>query len=394
MISRSGIAYKNLLRKKARTLLTLVGITLSSWVLVSLLGFNRGYESALNRDIDNMGYQLMVMAKGCPYEAATMMLQGGTGLRYIEQAMVDSIVKEPGVDTVTPILMQAFFDPNKGESGGIAGYFGVDPDTFPAMKPFFRFRQGEWFRDGSAAEAVMGFEAAELEQREVGDLILVPEKNVQLKVVGIMERTGTQDDGTIFVPLKMLQKISGIDRITTIGIKVKKDADTAALENKLYKLPDVQVVSFTQVKETIMKLISTARVMVLSIAVIAILIAMVGVINTILMSVLERMQEIGILKTMGAMPGDIFRLVWTETLLLCACGGIAGIGFAFLFARVTDVLIRRILPYAPGGGLVAIDGKLALLTLMIIVSVGLLSGLYPAWKAGRVRPLESIRREG
>ena len=394
MISRREIAYKNLLRKKARTLLTLVGIMLSSWVLVSLLGFNRGYERALNRDIDNMGYQLMVMAKGCPYEAATMMLQGGTGLRYIAPSMVDSIVKEPGVDTVTPILMQAFFDPNKGESGGIAGYFGVDPATFPAMKPFFRFRQGGWFRDDSAAEAVMGFEAAELEQREVGDLILVPEKNVQLKVVGIMERTGTQDDGTIFVPLKMLQKISGIDQITTIGIKVRKDADTAALETRLYKLPDVQVVSFTQVKETIMKLISTARVMVLSIAVIAILIAMVGVINTILMSVLERMQEIGILKTMGAMPGDIFRLVWTETLLLCACGGIAGIGFAFLFARVTDALVRRILPYAPGGGLVAIDGKLALLTLAIIVSVGLLSGLYPAWKAGRVRPLESIRREG
>ena len=62
-----------------RTLLTLVGIMLSSWVLVSLLGFNRGYETALNRDIDNMGYQLMVMAKGCPYEAATMMLQGGPG---------------------------------------------------------------------------------------------------------------------------------------------------------------------------------------------------------------------------------------------------------------------------------------------------------------------------
>jgi putative ABC transport system permease protein len=394
MISRREIAFKNLLRKKARTLLTLVGIMLSSWVLVSLLGFNRGYERALNRDIENMGYQLMVMAKGCPYEAATMMLQGGTGLRYIEQSMVDSIVKEPGVDEVTPILMQAFFDPNKGESGGIAGYFGVDPATFPAMKPFFRFRQGGWFRDESAAEAVMGYEAAELEQREVGDLILVPEKNVQLKVVGIMERTGTQDDGTIFVPLKRLQKISGIDKITTIGIKVKKDSDTAELENKLYKLPDVQVVSFTQVKETIMKLISTARVMVLSIAVIAILIAMVGVINTILMSVLERMQEIGILKTMGAMPWDVFRLVWTETLLLCACGGIAGIGFAFLFARVTDVLVRRILPYAPGGGLVAIDGKLALLTLMVIVAVGLLSGLYPAWKAGRVRPLESIRREG
>ena len=394
MISKFQIAYKNLLRKKARTFLTLVGIMLSSWVLVSLLGFNRGYEAALNRDIDNMGYQLMVMAKGCPYEAATMMLQGGAGLRYIEQSMVDSILKRPEVDEVTPILMQAFFDPDKGDGGGIAGYYGIDLASYPGMKPFLRFHQGGWFRDEKAAEAVMGYEAAELEQRVVGDMILVPEKNVPLKVVGILERTGTQDDGTIFVPLKTLQQISGIDRITTIGIKIKKDADSAKLETALYQLPDVQVVSFTQVKQTIMKLISTARVMVLSIAIIAILIAMVGVVNTILMSVLERMQEIGILKTMGAMPGDIFRLVWTETLILCTGGAIAGIGLAIVFARISDMLVRRILPYAPGGELVAIDLKLALLTLATIVAVGLASGIYPAWKAGRVRPLDSIRSDG
>jgi putative ABC transport system permease protein len=225
-------------------------------------------------------------------------------------------------------------------------------------------------------------------------MTLVPEKNVELKVVGILERTGTQDDGTIFVPLKTLQRISGTDKITTIGISVKKGADMSKLETKLYQLKDVQVVSFSQVKQTIMKLIATARVMVLSIAIIAVLIAMVGVVNTVLMSVLERVQEIGILKTMGAMPGDIFRLVWTETLILCGIGGIAGIGFALIFARVTDILVRRILPYAPSGGLVAIDGRLALLTLVTILAVGLLSGIYPAWKAGRVRPLESIRKEG
>jgi putative ABC transport system permease protein len=394
MISKFQIAYKNLLRKKVRTLLTLVGIVLSSWVLVSLLGFNRGYETALNRDIDNMGYQIMVMAKGCPYEAATMMLQGGAGLRYIEQDVADSIATRPEVDKVTPILMQAFFDPDKGDGGGIAGYFGIDIGSYPAMKPFLRFSQGGWFTEGTAAEAVMGYEAAELEQRVVGDMILVPEKNVQLKVVGILERTGTQDDGTIFVPLKTLQRISGIDKITTIGIKVNKDADIVKLEAELFQLPDMQVVSFSQVKQTIMKLIATARVMVLFIAVIALLIAMVGVVNTVLMSVLERKHEIGILKTMGAMPSDIFRLVWTETLILCATGGLLGLGLAFAFARLSDVLVRRILPYAPGGELVAVDLKLSSVTLVIVVAVGLLSGIYPAWKAGRVRPLDSIRNQG
>ncbi|MGZ3512389.1 MAG: ABC transporter permease [Thermodesulfobacteriota bacterium] len=394
MITKFQVAYKNLMRKRIRSLLTLVGIALSAWVLVSLLGFNQGYETALNKDINNMGFELMVMAKGCPYEAATLMLKGGTGLKYINESIMDDIVKEPEVDKAFPMLMSAVFDPNKGESGGIAGYFGVDAKSFAEMKPSLKFRQGKWFTSTDTYEAVLGYEAAELEQREVGDMILMPEKNVEFKVVGILERTGTQDDGTIFVPLKTLQKI--FDRpneLTTIGIKLKKDANSARFEEKLYKLPDVQVVSLAQVKDTIMKLISTAKVMVLSIASIAILIAMVGVINTILMSVHERFQEIGILKTIGAMPWDIFKLIWIETLILCAIGGLLGIGLALILSKVTGILIRYVMPYAPGGGLVLIDLRLIFVTMAAILGIGLVSGLYPAWKAGRIRPLEAIRSE-
>ena len=394
MITKFQVAYKNLLRKKVRSVLTLIGIALSAWVLVSLLGFNHGYKTALNKDIDNMGFQLMIMAKGCPYEAATMMLKGGTGLRYMKQSILETIEKEPEVEKTTPMLMQAVFDPNKGESGGIAAYLGVEPKSFSEMKTFLKFRQGGWFTDENAYEAVMGYEAAELEQREVGDMTLIPEKNIQFKVVGILDRTGTQDDGTIFVPLKTLQKIfNKTDELTTIGIKVKKDADSNRLEKKLYTLPDVQVVSLAQVKQTIMRLISTAKVMVLSTALIAILIAMVGVINTILMSVHERFQEIGILKTIGAMPWDIFKLIWTETIILCTIGGVLGVILALILSQITEVVIRRILPYSPSGGLVLIDLKLVLITLAAILCIGLLSGLYPAWRAGRIRPLEAIRGE-
>jgi putative ABC transport system permease protein len=394
MIKIFNVAYKNLLRKKTRSGLTIIGIALAAWVLVSLLGFNKGYESSLNRDIDNLGFQMIVTAKGCPYEAATLMLKGGTGLRYMPQSITEQITKEPEVEEVTAMLMQAVFDPNKGESGGYSAYLGVDPATFPQMKSFLEFKQGSWFTNPEAMEAVLGYEAAELEQREVGDLLLITEKNVEVKVVGILKRTGTQDDGTIFLPLKAVQKIFGIkDELTGIGIKVKKEADIAQFEEKMYKLPDVQVVSLSQVKQTIMTLVSTAKVMVFSIALIAILISVVGVINTILMSVMERLQEIGILKSMGATAWDIFKLIWIETLILCISGGIIGAALAMATAKLTEVLIRQLLPYAPSGGLVQINLPLVILTFGVVILIGLLSGVYPSWKAGRVRPLEAIRSQ-
>ncbi len=161
----------------------------------------------------------------------------------------------------------------------------------------------------------------------------------------------------------------------------------------MYKLPDVQVVSLTQVKTTIMTLVSTARVMVFSIALIAILIAMMGVVNTVLMSVMERRQEIGILKSMGAMASDVFKLVWLETVILCVGGGLIGTGLALLTARLTDILVRNLLPYSPSGGLVAIDAGLVLMALGVVTAIGLLSGVYPSWRAARMRPLDTIRGE-
>jgi len=392
-LSLFEVSYKSLLRKKTRSVLTILGIAMAAWVLVSLFGFNRGYEASLNKDIDNLGFQMLVVAKGCPYEAATLMLKGGTGLKYMNETIAAAVAAEPEVEGVTPMLMQVVFDPNKGESGGLAAYLGVDPVSFPKMKSVLPFKAGGWFTEPEAAEAVFGYEAAELEQREVGDLYLIPEKEVEVKVVGVLERTGTQDDGTIFLPIKTVQRIFGIRELTSIGVKVKKEADMKAFEDKLYRLPDVQVVSLSQVKTTIMTLVSTARVMVFSIALIAILIALMGVVNTVQMSVMERRQEIGILKSMGAMASDVFRLVWLETIILCVSGGLIGTGLALLTARLTDILVRGLLPFSPSGGLVSIDAGLVLAALGAVTAIGLASGIYPSWKAARMRPLDTIRSE-
>jgi putative ABC transport system permease protein len=395
MIGIRQIAYKNILRKKTRSILTMIGIALSTWILVSLLGFNRGYEAALNHDIDAMGYQMLVVARGCPYEAATLMLKGGTGLRYMDDAIAREVMKQQEVKAVTSMLMQAVFDPDRGDSGAITAYLGVDPKTFPAMKEYLQFQQGSWFTDPDALEAVIGYEAAELEQREVGDKLLIPGKDIEITVAGVLKRTGTQDDGTIFLPIGAVQRIFAKEgKLTAIGIQVKKDADIGAFEDRLYRLPDVQVVSLAQVKSTISGLVATAKVMVLSIAIIAVLIAMVGVVNTVLMSVFERFEEIGILKSVGAMPLDIFRIIWLETLILCTAGGIGGIALAASLSRVTDLLIRQALPYPPTGSIVIIGPATALSALLFIIAVGLAGGIYPAWRASRIRPIESIRGTG
>ncbi len=390
-----SIAYKNLLRKKTRTALTAGGIMLSTWVLATLLGFNRGYQQGLNRDIDNMGFQVLLTAKGCPYEAATLMLKGGTGLRYMPENVVSTVYKNPEVEKVTPMLMQGVFDPNKGENGAVAAYLGVDAATFPGMKPYLEFKQGGWFTDNKAYEAVLGYEAAELETREVGDKMLIPGVDKEIKVVGVLKRSGTQDDGTIFLPITAVQNLFAKQgKLTGLGIKVKKEANLDAFENKLYDLPDVQVVSMAQVKTTIMNLVNSARVIVMGIAGIALIIAMAGVINTILMSVMERYAEIGIIKSMGALPLDVFKMIWVETAILCGLGGAAGIGLAFLTARLAEAAVRYFLPYAPNGALVALDGGITAFSFALILCGGLLSGIYPAWRAARVRPLEAIRSEG
>jgi putative ABC transport system permease protein len=387
------IAYKNLLRRKLRTAFTIAGITLSAWVLVTLLGFNKGYESSLNDDIEGMGFQVVLTAKGCPYEAATLMLKGGTGLRYMPEEIVKDVHKNEEVSHTAAMLMHAEFDADKGENGGIIVYLGIDPLTYPAMKPYLEFAGGGWFGAESENEIVLGFEAAELEQREAGDLMLLPGSEKEYKVSGILKRTGTQDDGMIFLPLKALQEtFNKKGQLTMLGIQLKPDADAGAFEEKLYSLPDVQVVSMAQVKNTIISLVSSAKAIVLSIAFIAFLIAMFGVLNTVLMSVFERYQEIGILKSMGALPKDIFVMVLIETALLCAIGAIGGISFSLAFSNFSELAVRYFLPFTPSGHLISIDADIAAFSFAAIAFTGIAGGIYPALRAAAIRPLEAIRQ--
>jgi putative ABC transport system permease protein len=388
-----AVALKNLRRKKIRTSLTIGGVAVAVAVLVSLTGFQEGYRRGLEGDIDKMGYQLLVTAKGCPYEAATLMLKGGSGLRYMEESVFDKIVRDPRVEQITPQLVNTVFDPEAQEGrGSVAMYMGVD-QAFRGLRPWAVFREGGWFSSDDADEAIMGYEVAELEQRVVGDKIFIAGIDKVLTVVGVFERIGTQDDGVIFLPLRTAQRIFGLEnKLTGIGIKLREISDLGAFEEDLYDEPGIQIISMAQVKGTIFNLISSARVMASAIALIAIFVAVIGVVNTILMSVFERTQEIGVMKALGASRLDVFEIIWVETVLVCAAGGVAGNLLAIVGGSAVEHLLRRVLPYAPSGKLVMVTPGLLAMSFVGAILLGLVAGIYPALRASSMRPVEAIRR--
>jgi len=386
------LAYKNLSRKKIRTALTIGGVAIAVSVLVSLFGFDAGYQKSLDNDIDKLGYHLLVTAKGCPYEAATLMLKGGGGLRYMDEGVYKRIVTDRRIDKITPQLVSSVYNQEGPQGRGtFALYMGIEK-SYLELKPWVKFKSGSWFASPEADEAIMGYEAAEVEQRAVGDKIFVATINKVLTVRGIFERTGTQDDGVIFIPLATAQRIFELPgKLTGIGIKLKNIQTIAQFEEDLYNEPGIQVVSLAQVRGTILNLVSSARVMASSVALIAIFIALIGVTNTILMSVFERTREIGVMKALGASAIDIFKIIWTETVLICMFGGIFGVALAVLGSNVVEHIVRQALPYTPAGKIVFIKTSFLMVSFVATVIMGLIAGTYPALRASLMKPIEAIR---
>ena len=407
------LASKNLLRRPVRTLLTMAGVGLAVAVAVSLGGFNLGYRKALNESMEKLGFQLMIMAKGCPYEAATMMLKGGTGLLYLPADTYDKVKADESILAITPIFVgigakegSSIRDDENTKSFTIIS--GLDVPSFVVMKPWLKFKAGagydggRWFTAEATNEVVLGFEVAQFEQRKTGDSFyatVTPNGSTQarsheFKVVGILERTGTQDDGTVFMPLNHARKIfNRQNELTIVGIKLKRfnAVELREFEGRWLKIPEVQVVSLEQVKGTLVSLVGTAQIMIAAVAFIAVIVAVIGVVNTILMSVYERTGEIGVMKAIGAHRSDIFELIWLETLAVCVSGAVAGCVLAVLGSGLVELALHRLINLGVQGSIVSITWQLLGWSLLASVLFGFLAGLYPAWRACSMRPVEAIR---
>ena len=409
-----ALATRNLRRRLVRTGLTVAGVALAVTVAVSLGGFMLGYRTAIDKSINMLGFQVMIMAKGCPYEAATMMLKGGTGLLYLPADIYEKVKNDPELESITPIFVGVAQKQGSGirDNAGASNFSimsGIEVASYKVMKPWIAFKHGpgydggRWFAADSKAEVVLGFEAAEYEQRKVGDSFYAsitpagkPDAvSHEFKVVGVLDRTGTQDDGTVFLPIDVAQEYFGRPgQLTILGIKLKQfnALKMREFETRWLKLPEVRVVGLQQVKTTLVSLVSTAQTMIGAVAVIAIIVALIGVINTILMSVYERTAEIGIMKALGARRGSIFQLIWLETVMICLLGALFGSVAAIIGSGLVEKAIKSVADLGVSGSIVRITPEVIGYAVVGAVVLGFFGGLYPAWRASSMRPIEAISK--
>src|SRR5262245_47420230 len=125
MLTLTGLARRNLGRRPTRTAVTTAGVALAVAAFFSIVSFQRGYQRGLSQELDRLGAHLLVVPKGCPYDAASMALHGASWPCYLKARYLDEVAVAPGVATAAPVLMAALHGSNPGEQ---SVYLGVQPD--------------------------------------------------------------------------------------------------------------------------------------------------------------------------------------------------------------------------------------------------------------------------
>lgn len=379
-------SFSNLRLRLARSLLTVFGIAVAVALLVGVASFSNGYRSSLQQSIDHLGFEVLVTAKGCPYEAATLFLRGGNIPMYLDEGVCDVVTSDPAVLRSTRLFMQAV----KARSGDHL-FLGVD-ESYLELKPWMELQAGRWLGEDDAFEVVLGYNVALEHGWNPGDRIEVGSLPRSLQVVGVLDRLGSQEDGTIFVPLGAAQKLfDRKDQLTGIGIKVRDFDLLPAYLERMYDLPAVQIVTMSQAQTIILNFLTTANRLLTVVGLLTAVVAGLALLNTLLMSLLERRRELAVLRALGARSAFLFLAVVLEALLLCFLGSVLGVGAAGLGARGVEAFLRDLLPFTPEGDLLRVKPLTAALAVAGAVACGFACSIYPAVRAAGMKPIRVLR---
>jgi putative ABC transport system permease protein len=390
------LAYRSIRERRTRSILTVLGIAVGIAAIVSLVSVGYGMEEAITGELTTFADLISVVPGKL------------SGTAYVEQgSFTDRDIKDlqriGGIKEVTALTYDAAEVEYRNERmpifllGGDAeqlGSFYVDP---------VGLKEGRWLRENDYKACVIGSRVATDffdEEIHVNDKLLI--NGEKFVVVGVFEKASTlyasDVDPHIFLTLRAAKDVMQTDEVKYIMVRVydidKAEAIAAEIEktiNDNHGLDEfATAMTMGSMLEQIGSVFSILRGVLVGIAAIALVVASIGIMNTMLMSVMERTHEIGVMKAIGAKSSDVLSLFLLESGMVSLVGGVVGCVIGIILARIISLVAGSALgiEFVASVKAVVLLGGIA-----VAMGVGVLSGFYPARKASKMSPVEAVRYE-
>lgn len=397
------IAVRNLRTRRLRSWLTILGIVVGVFLVITLISLSSGIEDSVSRQLKSLGGNVIMVMPGSIDNPMMSFLGGQT----LSKQDIETIKKVKGVGDVLPMSYRAKIMHYKNEQKtvfltGISWEEGVSVLT---KFQGWSLSQGNWPKPGKR-ELIIGSMVAEKDffgkKVRVGDEAVIGGKT--FKIAGILNSLGSKTDDTgVYLDKKTYQQITG-DRngsAQMVMVQVKegvspdtvvkriKDSLTTVRKRKQGEdASDFSVISSEKLGGIVGGIMGVIRLAVIVFAGIAILVGGLGIMNTMFTAVQERTKEIGVLKAIGATNSAIITIFLIESGILGLIGGLGGVILGLAVAKLIE-LYGQVHPMFYFEAYMSIP--LIIFSLLFSLLVGGLSGYLPARRAAKLSPTEALR---
>jgi len=372
-----SLVIKNLIRRKMRTLLTIAGISVGIMAVVSLVTISNGFENEWIETIKARGADAIIMRKGTVYIMTSS----------VDEKIKQSLLMMENIESVAGVLVDLMAIE---DSPGIVVY-GWEPDEF--LFQHIKIVNGKWGnqgrfpKDNKMKELIIGTITSENFKKKTGDKINI-ETDV-FNVVGIYESESIFENGSLIMPIKLMQELMGREgKVTFFNLRLKDKNKYPEVKKAIEgKFPELRI---TASDEAIKQHngINIAKGMAWATSIIALIVGMVGTLNTMSMSVFERTREFGLLRAVGWRKRRITRMILMESVIMSVAGW-------FIGSVTGKILLLLLSHYSLTKTFVRGDIPLYIVGEAFVVAMilGILGGIYPAIRGSNLSPMEALRYE-
>ena len=395
------ISLDTLKHRKTSSILTVLGIVIGISAIISLLSIGIGLEQSISEQLEDIGSdKIMVMpGSGDGFDMSSFSAFLTESLTNKDVEIVEDI---SGVKMAAGILFKTLPVKYKEEvvtTYVIGGTVEAYNKMFLEMK-IFEINEGRTVKEGDGGVAAIGSRIVDdvfEDEVKVGDTLYIKDK--KFKVIGNLKSVGnSQDDQNVYITLDdMIELAGGKDSLTMIYAQVSnaENIDDVAerIEKKLedkYGENTITTLTSEQMAEMMSSIFSFLTFVVGGIASISLIVAGVGIANTMFISVMERTREIGVMKAIGATNYNVMEIFLVESSLLGFFGGAIGCVIGYTLSRIINVVAVGMLPVTFEA---TVTIEMIIFSLLFSVIVGVVSGLWPARRAAKLQPVDALRYE-